>query len=94
MRRLLKFISAAFMLLMFLLVVAALLNGYFQLAVVFGVVFVVWWVIHEVRESRSRARDQRAYQRWLNDPNVPAKKKQHVMNRRRRLAEEEYFGHP
>jgi len=94
MRRLLKFISVTFMLLMFLLAVAALFTGYFQLAVVFGVVFVVWWVIHEVRESRSRGRNQRAYERWLNDSNVPVKKKQHEMNRRRRLAEEEYFDHP
>lgn len=94
MRRLLKFISVTYMLLMFLLAVVALLTGYFQLAVMFGVLFVVWWVIREVREARSRARDQRAYERWLNDPNVSAKKKKHQMDRRRRDAEEEYFDHP
>lgn len=95
---LLTFINVIIMVLAFLLAVAAVLTGYFQLVVPFAVVFVVCWVVIKVRESRHDAKRERAYQRWLADPNVPVEKKNYELERQRRvgryLADEEYFGHP
>lgn len=81
--RLLTFINVTIMALAFLLAVAAVLTGYFQLVVPFAVVFVACCVIIKVRESRRDAKRERAYQRWLADPNVPVEKKNYEMERRR-----------
>jgi len=83
MSRLLTFIIVTIMALAFLLAVFAVLTGYFQLVVPLAVVFVVCCVIIKVRESRRDAKQERAYQRWLADPNVPVEKKNYEMERRR-----------
>jgi hypothetical protein len=77
------FILVTIMVLAFLLAVIAVGTGYFQLVVPFAVVFVACWVVIKLRESRRDAKRERAYQRWLADPNVPVEKKNYEMERRR-----------